>query len=153
MNFTNWMLSVQLQISFTEQLWTPIRSRHGYSSFIRNEKVRKNWQRRWVKGKLGAKSDKPISWYFWKMFFFWIFTYSFLNQGSVRDKLSPVNITLDYWLASSNPTFDQITGEVSRLASVINKVRPSFLSKQLGIRKNCGRDNICKPDLELSAQL
>lgn len=74
--------------------------------------------------------------------------------GSVRDKLTPVNITLEYWLPHDGPRFDMSTGEISsQLMPVLNKVKPSFLSKQLGIRKNCGRDNICKPDLELTARL
>ena len=41
----------------------------------------------------------------------------------------------------------------SRLTPILNNVQPSFLSKQLSIRKNCGYDNICKPDLSLSAKL
>lgn len=72
----------------------------------------------------------------------------------MRDKLTPVNVTLEYWLPHDGPRFDMNTGEFSsQLNPVLNKVRPSFLSKQLGIRKNCGRDNICKPDLELTARL
>ncbi|OTF73901.1 hypothetical protein BLA29_014325 [Euroglyphus maynei] len=41
----------------------------------------------------------------------------------------------------------------SRLTPILNNAQPSFLSKQLSIRKNCGYDNICKPDLALSAKL
>ncbi|KPM11081.1 integrin alpha-PS2-like protein, partial [Sarcoptes scabiei] len=75
--------------------------------------------------------------------------------NNVRDKLSPINITLKYWLqrtANQLPDPNQM-GYESRLAPILNNAQPSFLTKQLSIRKNCGYDNICKPDLALSAKL
>ncbi|KAH9423941.1 hypothetical protein DERP_005526 [Dermatophagoides pteronyssinus] len=91
----------------------------------------------------------------------------FINN--VRDKLTPINITLEYWLprmsrsSSSSSLLDQNNIPIeypmgtisvdSRLTPILNNVQPSFLSKQLSIRKNCGYDNICKPDLSLSAKL
>ncbi|KAJ6225859.1 hypothetical protein RDWZM_004404 [Blomia tropicalis] len=74
--------------------------------------------------------------------------------SSIRDKLSSVNITLSYWLPERiNHIGNQPFSASSRLEPVLNKVRSSFLSRQLPIRKNCGRDNVCKPNLILSAKL
>ncbi|XP_046919114.2 integrin alpha-PS2-like [Dermatophagoides farinae] len=81
----------------------------------------------------------------------------FINN--VRDKLTPINITLEYWLPRmTRSMMDQTnvgySGSLdSRLTPILNNEQPSFLSKQLSIRKNCGYDNICKPDLALSAKL
>lgn len=77
-----------------------------------------------------------------------------LLQNSVRDKLSPINITLEYWLPRDSVVNDAADNEYdSRLTPILNHVVPSFLSKKVAFRKNCGSDGICVPDLELSAKL
>lgn len=74
------------------------------------------------------------------------FTVYLRDETEFRDKLSPINITLNYSLDTS--TFK----EGLEVAPILNYYRDSAVSEQAHILVDCGEDNMCIPDLKLWAQ-
>ncbi|XP_077011206.1 integrin alpha-8 isoform X2 [Tamandua tetradactyla] len=68
------------------------------------------------------------------------------DETEFRDKLSPINIHLNYSLDES--TFK---GGLA-VRPILNHYRESGVSEQAHILVDCGEDNMCIPDLKLSAR-
>ncbi|XP_043923439.1 integrin alpha-8 [Protopterus annectens] len=73
------------------------------------------------------------------------FTVYLRDETEFRDKLTPVNISLNYSLSDSAPLNDLA------LRPVLNYYGETFKQNQTYIQVDCGTDNICIPDLKLSA--
>ncbi|XP_005738588.1 integrin alpha-8 [Pundamilia nyererei] len=67
------------------------------------------------------------------------------EEDEFRDKLSPISLALNYSLAPA--TLDQ------SLPPVLNHYSSTFLQEHAYILLDCGDDNICIPDLQLSASM
>ncbi|XP_044534855.1 integrin alpha-8 [Gracilinanus agilis] len=67
------------------------------------------------------------------------------DETEFRDKLSPINISLNYSLDES--TFE----EGLAVKPILNFYRESIVNEQAHILVDCGDDNMCIPDLKLSA--
>ncbi|XP_040079364.1 integrin alpha-PS2 [Ixodes scapularis] len=63
---------------------------------------------------------------------------------AIRDKLSPIRVRVRSSLV-------QTVSSQSLLLPVLNASRPSNVTHQVHIRKNCGGDGVCVPDLRLKA--
>ena len=70
-----------------------------------------------------------------------------LCQGSVRDKLTPLVAEVHYSLVTRKP--GQGRGE---LWPVLNLDTPPLATDVLAIQKNCGGDDVCVPDLQITAR-
>ncbi|XP_011823500.1 PREDICTED: integrin alpha-8 isoform X2 [Mandrillus leucophaeus] len=68
------------------------------------------------------------------------------DETEFRDKLSPINISLNYSLDES--TFK----EGLEVKPILNYYRENVVSEQAHILVDCGEDNLCVPDLKLSAR-
>ncbi|XP_067127479.1 integrin alpha-PS2-like isoform X1 [Centruroides vittatus] len=64
-------------------------------------------------------------------------------ESDIRDKLIPITVRVKYGLLQQPPYREEI-------APILNLAIPSVLTKQTSIRKNCGKDNVCIPDLQIS---
>ncbi|CAL8255922.1 unnamed protein product [Boreogadus saida] len=75
------------------------------------------------------------------------FTYTVYlkEEDEFRDKLTPISLALNYSLAQ--PTHSQ------DLPPVLNYYSSTFLQEQAYILLDCGEDNLCIPDLQLSASM
>uniref|UniRef100_A0A3Q1G2T6 Integrin, alpha 8 n=1 Tax=Acanthochromis polyacanthus TaxID=80966 RepID=A0A3Q1G2T6_9TELE len=69
----------------------------------------------------------------------------YLKDDEFRDKLTPISLALNYSLAP--PPQDQ------NLPPVLNHYSSTFLQEHAYILLDCGDDNICIPDLQLSASM
>lgn len=67
------------------------------------------------------------------------------EEEDFRDKLTPISLALNYSLAP--PTHGQ------NLPPVLNHYSSTFLQEHAYILLDCGDDNICIPDLQLSASM
>ncbi|NWI48887.1 ITA8 protein, partial [Calyptomena viridis] len=67
------------------------------------------------------------------------------DETEFRDKLSPININLNYSLDESSFE-DSLT-----VKPILNYYQKSSLTEQAYILVDCGEDNLCIPDLQLSA--
>ncbi|XP_032375332.1 integrin alpha-8 [Etheostoma spectabile] len=67
------------------------------------------------------------------------------EEEDFRDKLTPISLALNYSLAP--PTHGQ------NLPPVLNHYNSTFLQEHAFILLDCGDDNICIPDLQLSASM
>ncbi|KFV54739.1 Integrin alpha-8, partial [Gavia stellata] len=67
------------------------------------------------------------------------------DETEFRDKLSPININLNYSLDESNFE-DSLT-----VKPILNYYQKSSVTEQAYILVDCGEDNLCIPDLQLSA--
>uniref|UniRef100_A0A8C0HSK7 Integrin subunit alpha 8 n=1 Tax=Buteo japonicus TaxID=224669 RepID=A0A8C0HSK7_9AVES len=67
------------------------------------------------------------------------------DETEFRDKLSPININLNYSLDESNVE-DSLT-----MKPILNYYQKSSVTEQAYILVDCGEDNLCIPDLQLSA--
>ncbi|XP_071771996.1 integrin alpha-8 [Centroberyx gerrardi] len=67
------------------------------------------------------------------------------EEEEFRDKLTPISLALNYSLAP--PTRGQ------DLPPVLNHYSSTFLQEQAYILLDCGEDNMCIPDLQLSASM
>ncbi|KFQ44819.1 Integrin alpha-8, partial [Nestor notabilis] len=67
------------------------------------------------------------------------------DETEYRDKLSPININLNYSLDESSFE-DSLT-----VKPILNYYQKSSLTEQAYILVDCGEDNLCIPDLQLSA--
>uniref|UniRef100_A0A8C8EE29 Integrin subunit alpha 8 n=1 Tax=Otus sunia TaxID=257818 RepID=A0A8C8EE29_9STRI len=67
------------------------------------------------------------------------------DETEFRDKLSPININLNYSLDESNFE-DGLT-----VKPILNYYQKSSVTEQAYILVDCGEDNLCIPDLQLSA--
>lgn len=67
------------------------------------------------------------------------------EEDEFRDKLTPISLALNYSLAP--PTHGQ------SLPPVLNHYSSTFLQEHAYILLDCGDDNICIPDLQLSASI
>ncbi|KFV93146.1 Integrin alpha-8, partial [Fulmarus glacialis] len=67
------------------------------------------------------------------------------DETEFRDKLSPININLNYSLDESNFE-DSLT-----VKPILNYYQKSSVIEQAYILVDCGEDNLCIPDLQLSA--
>ncbi|XP_051856092.1 integrin alpha-8 [Antechinus flavipes] len=74
------------------------------------------------------------------------FTIYLRDETEFRDKLSPINISLNYSLDES--TFE----EGFAVKPILNFYRESIVNEQAHILVDCGDDNMCIPDLKLSAR-
>ncbi|KAG8515895.1 Integrin alpha-8 [Galemys pyrenaicus] len=74
------------------------------------------------------------------------FTVYLRDETEFRDKLSPINISLNYSLDDS--TFK----EGLEIKPILNYYRDNHVSEQAHILVDCGEDNMCIPDLKLSAR-
>nr|KAF6387090.1 integrin subunit alpha 8 [Myotis myotis] len=68
------------------------------------------------------------------------------DETEFRDKLSPINISLNYSLDES--TFK----EGLEVKPILNHYRENVVTEQAHILVDCGEDNMCVPDLKLSAR-
>ncbi|XP_045441795.1 integrin alpha-8 isoform X2 [Pipistrellus kuhlii] len=68
------------------------------------------------------------------------------DETEFRDKLSPINISLNYSLDES--TFK----EGLEVKPMLNHYRENVVTEQAHILVDCGEDNMCVPDLKLSAR-
>ncbi|XP_019484887.1 PREDICTED: integrin alpha-8 [Hipposideros armiger] len=68
------------------------------------------------------------------------------DETEFRDKLSPINISLNYSLDES--TFK----EGLEVTPILNHYREHVVTEQAHILVDCGEDNMCIPDLKLSAR-
>lgn len=64
----------------------------------------------------------------------------------LRDKLNPIKVELDYEIVSNQ--IDSIGAPVP----VLNQFVSQRMEKNVTIKKNCGRDNVCIPDLQLQVK-
>uniref|UniRef100_A0A672TV90 Integrin subunit alpha 8 n=1 Tax=Strigops habroptila TaxID=2489341 RepID=A0A672TV90_STRHB len=69
------------------------------------------------------------------------------DETEYRDKLSPININLNYSLDESSFE-DSLT-----VKPILNYYQESSLTEQAYILVDCGEDNLCIPDLQLSIKL
>ncbi|RXM29225.1 Integrin alpha-8 [Acipenser ruthenus] len=69
------------------------------------------------------------------------------DETEFRDKLTPISIGLNYSLDESNPP-----GGLT-LKPILNYYREPFIHEQVYILVDCGEDNMCIPDLKLSARM
>ncbi|KAM3849340.1 LOW QUALITY PROTEIN: integrin alpha-8-like, partial [Diretmus argenteus] len=67
------------------------------------------------------------------------------EEGEFRDKLTPISLALNYSLAPPPPGQD--------LPPVLNHYSGTFLQEQAYILLDCGEDNMCIPDLQLSVTM
>ncbi|XP_018545019.1 integrin alpha-8 [Lates calcarifer] len=67
------------------------------------------------------------------------------EDDEFRDKLTPISLALNYSLA--HPAHNQ------KLPPVLNRYSSTFLQEHAYILLDCGDDNICIPDLQLSASM
>ncbi|GFQ81400.1 integrin alpha-PS2, partial [Trichonephila clavata] len=63
-------------------------------------------------------------------------------QNNVRDKLTPITVEVMYNLYDPYP-------DLLELKPILNQNQPNNLTKQVNIQKNCGKDNICIPDVKI----
>ncbi|KAF8793941.1 Integrin alpha-PS2 like protein [Argiope bruennichi] len=63
-------------------------------------------------------------------------------QNNVRDKLTPITVEVTYHLYDPYP-------DLLELKPILNQNQPNNLTKQVNIQKNCGKDNICIPDIKI----
>ncbi|XP_036044609.1 integrin alpha-8 isoform X2 [Onychomys torridus] len=68
------------------------------------------------------------------------------DETEFRDKLSPINISLNYSLDDS--TFK----DGLEVKPILNHYRDNVVTEQAHILVDCGEDNLCVPDLKLSAR-
>ncbi|ELK35934.1 Integrin alpha-8 [Myotis davidii] len=68
------------------------------------------------------------------------------DETEFRDKLSPINISLNYSL--DEPT----SKEGLEVKPILNHYRGNVVTEQVHILVDCGEDNMCIPDLKLSAR-
>ncbi|KAH8009256.1 hypothetical protein HPB51_013910 [Rhipicephalus microplus] len=71
-----------------------------------------------------------------------LFFYNGAVQKTIRDKLTPITMRLRTELI-------QTVSTQSLLLPVLNGSRPANVTKDVQIRKNCGGDGVCVPDLKL----
>ncbi|KFD55588.1 hypothetical protein M514_03640 [Trichuris suis] len=64
----------------------------------------------------------------------------------IRDKLNPIVIQLNYSISDDALPYQQ-------LRPVKDAYMPGVITGEVNIQKDCGRDNICIPDLQMTAQL
>ncbi|XP_041101408.1 integrin alpha-8-like [Polyodon spathula] len=69
------------------------------------------------------------------------------DETEFRDKLTPISIGLNYSLDESNPP-----GGLT-LKPILNYYGKPFIHEQVYILVDCGEDNVCIPDLKLSARM
>ncbi|TMS11086.1 Integrin alpha-8 [Larimichthys crocea] len=74
-----------------------------------------------------------------------IYTIYLKEDDEFRDKLTPISLALNYSLAP--PSHSQ------NLPPVLNHYSSTFLQEHAYILLDCGDDNICIPDLQLSASM
>uniref|UniRef100_A0A670IXZ8 Integrin subunit alpha 8 n=1 Tax=Podarcis muralis TaxID=64176 RepID=A0A670IXZ8_PODMU len=67
------------------------------------------------------------------------------DETEYRDKLSPISISLNYSLDES--TFS----DGSAVDPILNYYQENYIGEQAYILVDCGEDNVCIPDLKLSA--
>ncbi|XP_045558325.1 integrin alpha-8 [Salmo salar] len=67
------------------------------------------------------------------------------EEDEFRDKLTPISLALNYSLAPPPSNLD--------LPPVLNRYSSTFLQEQAYILLDCGEDNECIPDLQLSASM
>uniref|UniRef100_A0A674DN63 Integrin subunit alpha 8 n=1 Tax=Salmo trutta TaxID=8032 RepID=A0A674DN63_SALTR len=67
------------------------------------------------------------------------------GEDEFRDKLTPISLALNYSLAPPPSNLD--------LPPVLNRYSSTFLQEKAYILLDCGEDNECIPDLQLSAKL
>ncbi|XP_012718146.2 integrin alpha-8 [Fundulus heteroclitus] len=65
------------------------------------------------------------------------------EEDEFRDKLTPIALALNYSLAPPSPG--------QSLPPILNKYSSTFLQEHAYILLDCGDDNVCIPDLQLSA--
>ncbi|XP_035297377.1 integrin alpha-8 isoform X2 [Cricetulus griseus] len=68
------------------------------------------------------------------------------DETEFRDKLSPINVSLNYSLDDS--TFK----DGLEVKPILNHYRDNVVTQQAHILVDCGEDNLCVPDLKLSAR-
>ncbi|EDL78708.1 similar to integrin alpha 8 (predicted), isoform CRA_c [Rattus norvegicus] len=68
------------------------------------------------------------------------------DETEFRDKLSPINVSLNYSLDDS--TFE----DGLEVKPILNHYRENVVTEQAHILVDCGEDNLCVPDLRLSAR-
>ncbi|ELK16942.1 Integrin alpha-8 [Pteropus alecto] len=74
------------------------------------------------------------------------FTVYLRDETEFRDKLSPINISLNYSLDEST------LKEGLEVKPILNHYRENVVTEQAHILVECGEDNMCIPDLKLSAR-
>ncbi|XP_030641281.1 integrin alpha-8 [Chanos chanos] len=75
------------------------------------------------------------------------FTVYLRNEDEFRDKLSPISVALNYSLDQTAPP------PGLELRPILDHYSKTFHHEQAYILLDCGEDNMCIPDLKLSAQM
>ncbi|KAE8596150.1 hypothetical protein XENTR_v10015988 [Xenopus tropicalis] len=68
------------------------------------------------------------------------------EESEFRDKLTPISVNLNYSLDESAYLGDQ------ELKPILNRYKKATIQEQAHILVDCGEDNMCIPDLKLSAR-
>ncbi|XP_015914570.1 integrin alpha-PS2 [Parasteatoda tepidariorum] len=63
-------------------------------------------------------------------------------RNNVRDKLTPIAVEVSYQIYDHFP-------DLQELKPILNQNLPNNLTKQINIQKNCGKDNVCIPDIKV----
>ncbi|KAM6956636.1 integrin alpha-V-like [Aplochiton taeniatus] len=69
-----------------------------------------------------------------------------MDDSEFRDKITPISVHVDYQLDQRR------AADKTGLTPVLDQNTPSNLSRQAHILLDCGNDNICKPDLQLTVR-
>lgn len=78
----------------------------------------------------------------------------YIGEG-IRDKLTPLEVEMKYSIRETNTRFSSSTASRVRravLEPVIDENRGTVQRDSINIMKNCGKDNICIPDLRLDVK-
>ncbi|KAG8234425.1 hypothetical protein J437_LFUL012569, partial [Ladona fulva] len=71
-------------------------------------------------------------------------------KPNVRDKLSPIEAELRYSLRKESPAVAARRRTQRSLSPILDENAPSTQRDSISIQKNCGKDNICIPDLKMN---
>lgn len=73
-----------------------------------------------------------------------------LFQSDMRDKLTPLEAEMKYSLVDETSAIGRIRNPRSHLRPALDLNSPPSRKDSIIVQKNCGPDNICIPDLDIS---
>ncbi|XP_014675422.1 PREDICTED: integrin alpha-PS2-like [Priapulus caudatus] len=76
----------------------------------------------------------------------WCRAFHVYLRTNVRDKLSPITVEVKYNMVDTEPEDSLV------LRPIQNSKVDNYVHKQVNIQKDCGQDNICIPDLQVTAK-
>lgn len=85
-----------------------------------------------------------------------IFCYDFIVYilNNIRDKLTPIDVSFSYRLVGENEVVGRKRRQVSlgTIPPILDKYIPSTVTVEGKISKNCGKDELCVPELSVLAE-